>query len=112
MENLIKAVKSLLSDIESMQSDYDTALYGVFSEGYTGEEGTSIEWPNLGISASKVRNALAEIGELPAGLVTLKSELIKGIAIQKGMYVIDTPLVEVNQNDLKGLPKLDSDGNG
>jgi hypothetical protein len=67
-ENLIKALKSLVSDIESMKykphwSEDDGSWFGPFSEseeaGNLGQS-VSVEWPNLAISLKDVKKALQE----------------------------------------------------
>lgn len=64
MEALIKAVKSLLSDIEAME--YRPDWYGTFSEFQEEDDASfitsmTVEWPNLAISAAEVKKILAEI---------------------------------------------------
>ena len=62
MEDLIKAIKSLLSDIEAMQSER-TYLFGSFSEyekDYE-DDNVHVEWPNLAIAAADVKAALAAL---------------------------------------------------
>lgn len=64
MEDLIKAVKSLLSDIESMQ--FRPNWFGPFSE-FEEEDNErfmtamTVEWPNLVISADAVKAELAKV---------------------------------------------------
>jgi hypothetical protein len=66
MDSVIKALTSLISDIESMQSKRGPNWYGGFSEyieleDYSAFEGSvSIEWPNLAISVDDAKKALAE----------------------------------------------------
>lgn len=59
MDELIKAVKSLISDIESMQTR-DPNWLGPFSEYEDSEDGDGIdiEWPNLAISVEEVKKLL------------------------------------------------------
>lgn len=61
MDELIKAVRSLLSDIESMQPhcNNDNYWFGPFSE--IDEYNNLVEWPNLAISAEDVKKALEAI---------------------------------------------------
>ncbi|MEQ1950957.1 hypothetical protein [Mesorhizobium sp. CN2-181] len=70
MENLIKAVKSLLSDIEGMncrapdyaenQSNYWFGRFSEFDNSLESLDGMAVEWPNLAISADEVKKALDE----------------------------------------------------
>ena len=64
MEDLIKAVKSLLSDIEAMQDRgrRSDEWFGRFSEfNVTEMDGALVEWPNLAISADAVKVELAKV---------------------------------------------------
>ena len=66
-DNLIAAVKSLISDIESMQYQHQD-WFGPFSateenEDLLGDTSISVEWPNLRISLDAVQ---AELNKLPA----------------------------------------------
>jgi hypothetical protein len=55
---LIKAVKSLITDIESMQLPTPN-WFGHFSEGEEVEyDGFAVEWPNLAISLAAVKALL------------------------------------------------------
>lgn len=62
MDELIKKVESLLSDIDSMRAS-EEGWFGTFSEfeadDYAG--GANIEWPNLAISADDVRAELTKL---------------------------------------------------
>ena len=60
-EKLLKALKSLVSDIESCQSEMYPYWFGPFEE--TKEDidlGTEIEWPNLAISCEEAKKLIAE----------------------------------------------------
>jgi hypothetical protein len=129
MEKLLKAVKSLVSDIESMQvkpENPDAGLYwfGPFSEAEDAcgdqDSDVSIEWPNLAISLDEVKKVIAEIekvtiiehqqtisGRLPVSpemqyLITAgKSEAVKAIAAIRGVEVIDISLAGVDYSELE-----------
>lgn len=60
MDALIKAVKSLIVDIESMQGNapYDSNWFGPFSE--IDEVAGIVEWPNLAIQLELVKRELAK----------------------------------------------------
>lgn len=64
MEELLKAVKSLVSDIEAMQKNYITgeSWFGGFSNGFESSDDGNImvEWPNLAISLAEVKKTLSE----------------------------------------------------
>jgi hypothetical protein len=60
MDELIAAVRSLLNDIESMQGD-GRGWFDGFSEYRDDGETVAVEWPNLEISADRVRAALDTI---------------------------------------------------
>lgn len=64
ISDLIKATKSLVDDIESMQDGLNTTWFGDFSESQAQDDiGTmAIEWPNLAIQVEEVKKAL---GKLP-----------------------------------------------
>lgn len=59
MEKLIKAVKSLLVDIDGMRVA-NTNLFGDFSDFELDSDGVRVEWANLAISADEVVHALEE----------------------------------------------------
>ena len=76
IDDLLKAVRSLLSDVESMQckpnpliddlwGDNPGNWFGPFSEtrSFTDEDGGDIAWPNLAISLEDVKKALKELEE-------------------------------------------------
>ena len=54
----IAALQALLGDIEAMQEAPDH--YGAFSQYIEGEDGVTIQWPNLDISVEYVRKAFAK----------------------------------------------------
>lgn len=63
MDELIKAVRSLLADIEAMRCKPDGKKdtgqwFGPFSEWENGYEEPNVEWPNLSISADAVKKQL------------------------------------------------------
>jgi hypothetical protein len=58
MDEIHKAAKSLLSDIESMEGDRRHWFDG-FSEFRLNDDGTvAIEWPNLALSAERLREVI------------------------------------------------------
>lgn len=67
MEELIKKVKSLLADIESVQMapgighEGGQYWFGPFSEFDNNIESVTVEWPNLAISAQEVKVTLAKL---------------------------------------------------
>jgi hypothetical protein len=68
MNELIKALKSLISDIESMQSSgtHDSNWFGPFSQHEMGlDDLMEVEWPNLAISLEAVKAALENFEKLP-----------------------------------------------
>ena len=66
MKNILKALKSLISDIESMQcgDDHRSHWFGPFSEAEDAlgesDSDVSIEWPNLSISLEEAKKEIAE----------------------------------------------------
>lgn len=57
MSDLQKAARRLLNDVESMAAGSE--LFGEFSDWRSaGEDGVVIAWPNLAISAARLREAL------------------------------------------------------
>ena len=64
MEALLKALKSLISDIESMRfAGSSEFFFGPFSECEGHWDGTIIEWPNLAISLEEVKKTLKELNK-------------------------------------------------
>ncbi len=67
-EELLKAIKSLLNDIEAMRIEYagDDCWFGGFSEYNVDEDGwetsAKIEWPNLAISCDKIEELMEQEG--------------------------------------------------
>lgn len=59
MDKLIKAVKSLLVDIDGMRIA-NTNLFGEFFDSAPEADGVTVDWPNLAISADNVVQALEE----------------------------------------------------
>lgn len=64
---LIKAIKSLINDIEAMRCIPDDSIedsghwFGLFSRHcFDWDDGASIEWPNLAISLEEVKTALEQ----------------------------------------------------
>ena len=58
LSDLQKAARQLLNDVEAMAAGTEFE-FGGFSEWISaGEEGVLISWPNLAISAAKLREAL------------------------------------------------------
>lgn len=103
-EELLKAVRSLISDIESMQDDEEPNWFNNFGEHvYRDEDDTmSIEWPNLAISVAEVKKLLEPLtieGELT------KSQITKQAAIAKGIRVLDVKFEDATPEDLMGFPK-------
>lgn len=58
MESLIKALKSMIVDIEAMQVNATSYDFGPFSEFTNDIESVMIEWPNLAISLEDVKKQL------------------------------------------------------
>jgi hypothetical protein len=62
VDEILKAVRSLISDIESMQSTAEPNWFGMFSEAvdeFSGSlENVSVEWPNLAISLAALKKLL------------------------------------------------------
>jgi hypothetical protein len=60
MDELRKAIESLLADIEGMQDPGREYWFGEFEEYDADYEssGASIEWPNLAMGADRLRKAL------------------------------------------------------
>lgn len=54
-DELLQAVKSLINDIESMQSRTSSDWFGRFSEWEDSLDGALVEWPNLAISLAAVK---------------------------------------------------------
>lgn len=103
MEDLIRAVKSLIIDIESMQphGNPDNYWFGPFSESEETMDGTIIEWPNLAILLADVKKLLEP--KTIEGELT-KSAIIKAAAERSGVPVKQIPLSQFNHDDLKGYP--------
>ncbi|AZO48075.1 hypothetical protein [Mesorhizobium sp. M4B.F.Ca.ET.058.02.1.1] len=87
MDELIKAVKSLISDIESMQLVPDDrnasewVWFGPFSEWETGDGTVEVEWPNLTISLETVKKLLESKtidGQVVDKQKALDNALLKG----------------------------------
>lgn len=58
LSDLQKAARQLLNDVESMAAGSESE-FGEFSEWRgAGDDGVVIAWPNLGISAARLREAL------------------------------------------------------
>lgn len=73
--DLLTALKSLISDIEGMQ-ERPLAFpeqFGPFSESIDGDDGTTIEWPNLAISLQEVREIVVRLENGPV----IEGELTK-----------------------------------
>lgn len=70
MEKLLQAVKSLISDIDSMRQG-QTDTFGGFSEWSHGDgyETMEVEWPNLAISTDNVKDALGEFADNTAPVI-------------------------------------------
>jgi hypothetical protein len=111
VDEILKAVKSLISDIESMQinSTANADWFGHFSvfevtlNTRTGGENAVIEWPNLAISLAAVKKLLEP--QTIEGELT-KSQISATIASKRGIPVLDVPLVDVDSKDLLGLPRI------
>lgn len=62
---VLKAAEALLSDIEDMffQRDKDEYYFGVFSTGTVDwkNEGFTVSWPNLYLSAERLRTCIAAL---------------------------------------------------
>jgi hypothetical protein len=88
MDDLLKAVKSLISDIESMSCDaplrdHDGSQdywFGPFSEYADHIESVSIDWPNLAISLAAVKKLIEPQtieGELTKPQITAEEARLK-----------------------------------
>lgn len=68
MDALIKALRSLIIDIEAMGAGNKRNWYGPFSE-FEEEDNTrfmtamTVEWPNLAISLERVKAELAKVAK-------------------------------------------------
>lgn len=108
MDELIKAVKALVSDIAAMAPSTKSHLFGWFGPfsdyeiDHGGDESASIEWPNLAISLNTVKHQLEQ-------LEPTKSDIVKEVAASKGLRVIDVTFEEANLEDLRGLPRIQTD---
>lgn len=65
MSPIEKAARALLSDIEAMAQGAESSAYGEFEFSPSGEYSAFaiIDWPNLAISAAKLRAAVAAIDD-------------------------------------------------
>lgn len=102
-ENLLKALKSLISDIESMQPFKDNTLFGPFSDHQYDDEGEVIEWPNLAISLEEAKKAVAEhegVKVIEHQLNIGKSEIVRHVAEQQGIPVVNIKAVDTSKEDI------------
>lgn len=79
MEELIKSVKSLISDIEAMRIG-QTEIFGEFEHyqvNYKGDEAASIEWPNLAISLDNTKEILTKMEQGPVIEGSLTPKMVK-----------------------------------
>ena len=60
MNEIIKAAKSLLADIEDMSSSQTQYAFGPFEVYDDGECDVFVEWPNLEISANILKKQISE----------------------------------------------------